>query len=165
MREHTFYITDYCPHDCSYCSSRAGKEGKEFLSLSIIMQTLEDEPSFDIINISGGEPLAHPDFYRILELCKNNVKPRNGRVWVYTNAIPGIMFNANVIPEVPVHANLFTADNTEQIHILKPVNQGRQADRPKVSYSCNYDGKCDADCGHQITMPDGSVHSAPCRKE
>jgi organic radical activating enzyme len=120
---------------------------------------------FDVINISGGEPLSHPNFYRILEICKAHVKPRNGRVWVYTNAIPGIMFNANVIPEVPVHANLFTADNTEQVHILKPVNQGRQADRPKVSFSCNYDGQCNADCGHTVTMPDGTIHPAPCKKE
>lgn len=164
MTEHTFYITDRCPHECSYCSSRAKKDGIQFLQIGTIQNYLEHN-TLDIINISGGEPLAHPDFYQILEMCKAHVKPRNGLVWVYTNAFQGIMFNANVINEVKVHANLTVTDDVEQIHVLKRVAQGREADRPKVSFSCNWEGKCNADCGHKVTMPDGSVHPAPCKKE
>jgi len=69
MAEYTIEITSYCSHNCSYCSTKATENGvhidietiKQFLNSNKIKAT-------DRINISGGEPLAHPKFYEILQL-------------------------------------------------------------------------------------------------
>ena len=71
MAEYTIEITTYCPHNCNYCSTNANINGihidiekiKQFLKSNKILAT-------DRINISGGEPLSHPKFYEILQLCK-----------------------------------------------------------------------------------------------
>jgi pyruvate-formate lyase-activating enzyme len=159
MKEHTFYITDYCPHRCSYCSSDASSKGKQFLPLDYVIGMLVSH-EFDIVNISGGEPLSHPDFYAILEACKKHAK----EVWVHTNAIPGIMHNPHVRPDVRIHMNLTVLDNVERIRILKRIKQGRELNKPLATFSHNWDGVRNGDCGHGVTMPDGIEYKTPCAK-
>jgi len=163
MSEITFEITEYCPNSCSYCSSASGPDKTEKLSAEYIEYLLNGK-IFDRINISGGEPLSHPEFYQILILCKKYVTPRTGMVAVYTNAIECIMYNANVIPGVRVEANLPVLPNIDSIHILKMVPQGCEAKRPDIHYSNNWDHEDCSNCGHNIIKADGKIVVSPCNK-
>jgi hypothetical protein len=163
MKEITIEITDYCPNECSYCSSNAGPDGKNFLSINQINDFLKDKV-YDRINISGGEPLSHPDFYKILKLCKTYVTPRIGFVAVYTNELDCVLFNANIIPGVRVEANVPLLTNTSEVHLLKMVKQGYEAKKPKVHYSCNWDGINCGGCLNKVLKPDGTIGDNPCTK-
>jgi len=164
VREVTIEITDYCPNSCSYCSSNAGPEGEKYLDITNVYLFLKDE-IYDRINISGGEPLSHPQFWTIFKLCKKHVTPRTGFVAVYTNAFDCIMFNANVIPGVRVEANIPLLPNTEKVHVLKMVEQGCEAKRPDVHYSCNWNNeKCSSKCEDRVLKPDGTIGGTPCTK-
>jgi len=163
MKEITIEITDYCPNECSYCSSFAGPDKSSFLKIEQVEEFLEGQ-TFDRIDISGGEPLAHPDFYKILQLCKKHVTPRTGFVAVYSNALECVMFNANIIPGIRVEANVPLLPNTETVHVLKMIEQGYEAQRPDIHYSCNW-GKesCDG-CTNKVLKPDGTIGNNPCTK-
>ena len=72
--EMTFEITNYCPHECIYCSSNAtnDKNIAIYLALEDVKISIEKYGfGVDKINISGGEPLSHPDFYNILTCFYN----------------------------------------------------------------------------------------------
>jgi organic radical activating enzyme len=164
MRVRTYELTNFCPHDCPYCSSNAVNTtaAASFLDALFIRHDLEAHGPFDTIVLSGGEPLAHPDFYDILTLCKGHAKS----VLVYTNALSHIVFNANVIDGVRVDANLPLAPNVHTLNVLKRVPHGREATRPEVRLSANYDhdgSQCDPPCDHVVVRPDGS-HAKPCDK-
>ena len=162
MREVTIELTNYCPNECPYCSSNAGPEGSDYLSVETITGFLKDD-EYDRINISGGEPLSHPQFYNILQLCKKRVVKRTGFVAVYTNEFDCIMFNANVKSGVRVEANVPLLPNTDIVHVLKMIRQGYEAKRPDVHYSCNWDKEC-AICAHTVLKPNGEVGNTPCTK-
>ena len=70
MAEYTIEITQYCLHNCNYCSTNATENGIH-INIEIIKQFLKSNNilATDRINISGGEPLSHPKFYDILQLC------------------------------------------------------------------------------------------------
>lgn len=159
MKELTIEITNFCEEDCPYCSSDAVKTPPNayFLDVLDILPVLEKN-DYDVINISGGEPLTHPNFYNILKICEMYTES----VVVYTNALRHIKFNANVIDGVTVEANLTLKNNTEKIHILKRVQQGREVHRPEVQFSSNWDG-CE-DCDHVVMRKNGKLYKSPCRK-
>jgi len=165
MKERTIEITNYCPNNCTYCSSNASKDGDLFLSIKQIENFLPDA-DYDRINISGGEPLAHPDFYKILQLCKSKIN-RTGFVSVYTNELDCIMYNASLKYGIRVEANLPTLGNTEKIHVLKVIEQGCESKKPDIHYSCNWDlcpTGCE-DCKHDVLLPNGETASSPCTKD
>jgi organic radical activating enzyme len=174
--EITLEITQYCPRECSYCSSNASSTGKH-LSKNIILSFLEAASAmYNIkrINISGGEPLSHPNFYEILQGCKHYTK----NVFVYTNAINNIIFNTDVIQEMNVEANvclhlgeIYIPKSARKIHLLKMIPQGRakEVDIPNISISSNLNrqdivGDCHK-CNHILLQADGMVSEAPCKKE
>ena len=163
MEEITLEITNFCPNACSYCSSEAGPDKTTYLSIEDIEKFLADK-KWDRINISGGEPLAHPNFYKILILAKQHVTERTGMVAVYTNAIETIMYNANVLPGVRVEANLPVTPNVDKIHILKMIPQGCEAKRPDIHYSNNWTHANCKNCGHITLRPDGKIATTPCDK-
>lgn len=113
---------------------------------------------YDVINLSGGEPLSHPDIWEFITVCRQHLKP-NGELWIYTNMVDGIRFNGHVRDRVKVHMNVVADKDVDQIHVLKAVEHGRQAERPKVSIS-GHDCK---NCDHVEVRPDGRVEK-PCRK-
>lgn len=161
MKELTIEITNYCKERCLYCSSDAttNKDEAWFLDpYKDVLMYLWEHGEYDVVNISGGEPLAHPEFYEILEVCKDYAK----EVVVYTNALTHIRFNASVIDGVTVDANVTLKDNTEEIHVLKRVKQGREAKRPEVKFSSNWE-EC-GECSHKVMRKDGKIYEAPCRK-
>ncbi len=173
--EVTIEITKYCPHYCEYCSTNASEDG-EHLSYEAVASFLDDIIAHNYyinrINISGGEPLAHPEFYKILQTCYSITD----NVWVYTNALKKIIYNADIIREIKVHANVclvpgqhvYLPKNVDQVHLLKLINQGRAEymDVGNFSVSGNLKG-CDAckECLHALLQADGKIVSAPCKKD
>lgn len=158
--EITFELTDFCPEGCRYCSSAATNDwGKAtFLGVDTVTAQL-DGKRFDHIILSGGEPLAHPQFYWIHRLCALHTDD----VVVYSSLIRHLVYNAGVIDGVYLEANITVTPETDVIKILKRVEQGRERHRPEVSFSRNHDGPCD--CSHRVVRPSGVVVLTPCSKE
>lgn len=170
--EVTIEITKFCEHRCDYCSTNASIIGGH-LDYKDVCKFLESiEQTITRINISGGEPLAHPQFYNILGLCKLYTDD----VWVYTNALTKIIYNTDVIKEIEVHANVclvpgkevYLPEKADQVHLLKLIPQGRaeNMDAGNFSVSGNLKG-CNAcsDCKHILLQADGKVMEAPCKKD
>jgi 7,8-dihydro-6-hydroxymethylpterin dimethyltransferase len=67
-------ICDYCNLRCPVCYAESGPERQSFRSLDQIERMLDaivrNEGRPDVVQISGGEPTVHPDFFRILDLAK-----------------------------------------------------------------------------------------------
>ena len=159
MKEITFELTNYCPHNCKYCSSNAVDDIEEaiFLDKSFILKFLRRK-RFDRINISGGEPLAHPDFYKIFNWCKH----RSDDVVVYSNLITHRIYNAHVIDGVYLEADITVTPETDKIHVLRRVKQGKEANRPEVYLSRNHTENCE--CEHKVIRPNGIITKTPCNK-
>ncbi len=67
-------ITDHCNLRCPTCYSASGPERLSYRSLEHVERMLDavvrNEQQPDIIQISGGEPTLHPDFFAILDAAK-----------------------------------------------------------------------------------------------
>ena len=68
-------ICDVCDLTCPICYAGSGQHRTEFRSLEQIEAMLDcivrNEKEPDVVQISGGEPTLHPDFFRILAMCKD----------------------------------------------------------------------------------------------
>jgi len=157
--EITVELTDYCPHGCKYCSSgtTTSRADAKYIKY-VLLESILSGKHFKRIILSGGEPLSHPFFYDILQLAKRHADD----VVVYTNEFTHLCYNANVIDGIYVAANLTVNESTGKVKILKRVEQGREASRPEVSFSGNFDGRCP--CSSPVILPDGSVAPNPCNK-
>jgi len=176
--EVTLEITDFCPHSCTYCSTNAGPIRKNILSVDEIKRFLAINSTMrnrtiDRINISGGEPLSHPQFYYILNLCYRYTD----NVWVYTNAIKQIMYNTDVVKEIKTEANVcltpgkevYIPKNADKVHLLQLVKQGRakNIEPANISASANIpknDCSCDS-CDHTVLQADRKIVGPPCEKK
>jgi organic radical activating enzyme len=167
MNEITFEITDYCPNKCKYCSSDAikNKDQAHFMSLETFHSIIGTR-QFDIIHLSGGEPLANPEFYYILDTCYHHAKD----VIVHTNALRHIAFNLGVIDNVYLEAYATITTDVDKVHILKRVRQGKEKTRPEVHFSRNFTENCDqeniehCECNHRVIKWDGTIVRSPCKK-
>jgi len=157
--ELTIEITNYCPHRCLYCSSDITSDFQRalFLPYSTIETFLRGKRYKHII-ISGGEPLAHPNFYHILILCGGHTED----VVVYSNAIKHLIYNQSVIDGVYLEANITVLPEVDKVHILRRVKQGKEKNRPEVHLSRNFSEDCE--CNHRILRPDGKLYLTPCNK-
>jgi 7,8-dihydro-6-hydroxymethylpterin dimethyltransferase len=67
-------ICDYCNLQCPVCYAESGPARQEFRSLDQIERMLDavvrNEGEPDVVQISGGEPTLHPDFFRVLDMAK-----------------------------------------------------------------------------------------------
>lgn len=67
-------VTDSCNLRCPVCYAASGPERLEHRPLALIEKMLDavvrNEGHPDIVQISGGEPTLHPEFFAILELAK-----------------------------------------------------------------------------------------------
>ena len=113
--ELTLVVTNFCEQGCHQCEMNASKEGK-FLDYETIFKfLLSHRDGVRRINIIGGEPLAHPDIYKILKMCREICS----EVWVYTNMIDNILYNKNVIRRVaaePYNDRLTLLLNGQTVH-------------------------------------------------
>ncbi len=67
-------ICDYCNLQCPICYSQSGPSRQQFRSLDQIERMLDaivkNEGNPDVVQISGGEPTLHPNFFAILDMAK-----------------------------------------------------------------------------------------------
>jgi hypothetical protein len=67
-------ITDHCNLECPICYASSGPSRPEFRTLAQIERMLDavvsNEGRPDVVQISGGEPTLHPDFFAALDLAK-----------------------------------------------------------------------------------------------
>jgi uncharacterized radical SAM superfamily Fe-S cluster-containing enzyme len=67
-------ICDHCNLKCPICYASSGPERNEFRDLQTIERMLDaivrNEGRPDVVQISGGEPTLHPDFFRILDMAR-----------------------------------------------------------------------------------------------
>ncbi|MGA8366409.1 MAG: radical SAM protein [Candidatus Acidiferrales bacterium] len=67
-------ICDYCNLRCPVCYAESGPARQEFRPLAEIGKMLDavvqNEGQPDVVQISGGEPTLHPDFFRVLQMAK-----------------------------------------------------------------------------------------------
>ncbi|HEY1676633.1 MAG TPA: radical SAM protein [Candidatus Sulfotelmatobacter sp.] len=67
-------ICDYCNLRCPVCYADSGPERQQFRTLDQIERMLDavvrNEGHPDVVQLSGGEPTVHPNFFEIVELAK-----------------------------------------------------------------------------------------------
>jgi 7,8-dihydro-6-hydroxymethylpterin dimethyltransferase len=67
-------ICDYCNLRCPVCYAASGPERQQFRTLAQVEKMLDavvrNEGHPDVVQLSGGEPTAHPDFFKIVEMAK-----------------------------------------------------------------------------------------------
>ena len=67
-------ICDYCNLRCPVCYAASGPERQQFRDLALVEKMLDavvrNEGRPDVVQLSGGEPTLHPDFFKIIELAK-----------------------------------------------------------------------------------------------
>ncbi len=67
-------ITDFCNLRCPVCYAESGPERQTHRDLATIERMLDavvrNERHPDVVQISGGEPTLHPDFFRILDMAR-----------------------------------------------------------------------------------------------
>lgn len=170
MVEVTIEITKQCFNKCPFCSTDANPDG-EHLSFDKIKEFLDSIENIETINVSGGEPVLHPEFSKIWWYCSSKAD----KVVLYSNAFRNIKYNTYVIKEINVEANVVMIPGQECYlsskvpnHLLKLIHQGRAKDFPnqKVVVSRNfYDPNACEDCDHILLQADGKIVSAPCKKE
>ena len=159
--EITIELTDYCPHHCKFCSSVTTRDKSKAIFISVeTVEKILGSRKFGHIVLSGGEPLAHPDFYTILSLCSRHT----GDVVVYANALSHVASNAHVLDGIYVEAAVTVPAATDKIRLLKRVSQGRERARPEVTFSRNFGSDCSVTCSHIVVRPSGEVVPSPCRK-
>ncbi|MDH5788164.1 MAG: radical SAM protein [Candidatus Bathyarchaeota archaeon] len=90
LKEVCLEITDVCPMNCLHCSGSCGLDLRNMLSLQQIKGIIDDLASMDgeILEISGGEPLMHPNLLQIVAFAEKN----NLENILYTS---GIMLGSN----------------------------------------------------------------------
>lgn len=68
-------ICDYCNLRCPICYASSGPERQQFRSLAQIEHMLDaivrNEGHPDVVQLSGGEPTMHRDFFAVLDLAKS----------------------------------------------------------------------------------------------
>jgi hypothetical protein len=67
-------ICDHCNLKCPICYASSGPDRTEFRDLKTIERMLDaivrNEGRPDVVQISGGEPTLHPDFFRVLDMAR-----------------------------------------------------------------------------------------------
>jgi len=67
-------ICDYCNLRCPVCYAQSGPERQSFRPLHEVERMLDcvvrNEGHPDVVQISGGEPTLHPEFFAILDMAK-----------------------------------------------------------------------------------------------
>ena len=67
-------ITDRCNLECPICYASSGPSRQEYRTLDHVQRLIDavvrNEGEPDVVQISGGEPTIHPDFFAILDRAK-----------------------------------------------------------------------------------------------
>jgi len=67
-------VTDHCNLQCPICYAESGPSRQQYRTLDHISRLIDavvrNEGEPDVVQISGGEPTIHPDFFAILDRAK-----------------------------------------------------------------------------------------------
>jgi uncharacterized radical SAM superfamily Fe-S cluster-containing enzyme len=67
-------ICDYCNLRCPICYAASGPERQQYRDVRQVEKMLDaivrNEGHPDVVQLSGGEPTCHPDFFKIVEMAK-----------------------------------------------------------------------------------------------
>ncbi|MFO1435296.1 MAG: radical SAM protein [Gammaproteobacteria bacterium] len=81
-------VTDHCNLRCPVCYAGSGPDRPQYRSMAEIERMLDalvaNEGEADVVQISGGEPTLHPDFFAILDAARAH---RIRHLMVNTNGI------------------------------------------------------------------------------
>lgn len=85
-------LTDKCNLNCIYCYGDYKPSNKKYLLKEDVLKLLDkcEEHIIESIELTGGEPLLHPDFLEILKYALNKVK----HIAILSN---GVLFNDELI--------------------------------------------------------------------
>src|SRR5713226_8655487 len=68
-------INDHCNLNCPICYAESGTAKERYRSMAeiekMVAAVVRNEGHPDVVQISGGEPTLHPDFFAVLDLCKS----------------------------------------------------------------------------------------------
>jgi uncharacterized radical SAM superfamily Fe-S cluster-containing enzyme len=68
-------ICDYCNLRCPICYAESGPERQHFRDLKTVEKMLDavvrNEGEPDVVQLSGGEPTLHPEFFKIIEMARS----------------------------------------------------------------------------------------------
>ena len=85
-RPHRIYaaLTNHCNRACPWCSTCSSPRGHTWLRLEDCARALPESGRFEL-QLEGGEPTIHPDFWEFVRLAREH--PRLGRLVVCTNGV------------------------------------------------------------------------------
>lgn len=67
-------INDHCNLNCPICYAESGSAKQRYRSMDeirrMVAAVVRNEGNPDVVQISGGEPTLHPEFFAVLDLCK-----------------------------------------------------------------------------------------------
>jgi len=75
-------LTNYCNYFCKHCYNNSGPKNNEFINMDGLIEFLDYLKDFNpVIELTGGEPFAHPNIQEIIDYCCRNF----GFVKIFTN--------------------------------------------------------------------------------
>ncbi|MBU7047626.1 MAG: radical SAM protein [Theionarchaea archaeon] len=107
-------LTEQCNLNCVYCLVDAKEFSAHVMQMEFIEKVLNMARQWGVskVNLSGGEPLLHPDFSSILESAERN----DLKIGIATN---GLLLSKEVaahLAEASVFSILLNIDGTKDIH-------------------------------------------------
>jgi radical SAM protein with 4Fe4S-binding SPASM domain len=121
LRELCLEVTAECYQNCLYCSSfddLTRKNKSEHLPFSIIKKVIEQFKKLggQVLQLSGGEPILHPDIFRIISFAHKNIED----IILYTSGVfphtydPSTLFPE--LKEIGLQKVVFNCQGTLNIH-------------------------------------------------
>ena len=85
MKELTIEIIQSCNKKCIYCSSNSSIGCNKCINLNKFKEVIDDgiKLGFDVVKLSGGEPLLHKDIFKMIKYCNS----KNIKVILFTSGI------------------------------------------------------------------------------
>lgn len=117
LRQLFFELTDSCNMACLHCGSKASPKNKSFLPFEGVNKVLESvashyEAKKIMVCLTGGEPMLHPDFYRIV----SRVKELGFKCGITTNGFLIDGDTARKMFECGIQSVGISIDGTEELH-------------------------------------------------
>jgi molybdenum cofactor biosynthesis enzyme MoaA len=122
MKRFYFALTNKCNRTCRYCSCFSRPDRNTFLPFDVIKNYIDGEPNDFEIQLEGGEPLLHPDFYNIIEYSLN------------TNRCKRIILTTNfaVVTDIDMFINQLNFDNLTKFSLKPSINHELYNDDPDL---------------------------------
>ena len=72
IKDLCFEIIEKCPNNCLFCSSESNMQKSRIIDFQTFKKTVDyfmSQGGIEEISLSGGEPMLHPDIYKMVEYC------------------------------------------------------------------------------------------------